>query len=79
VLAVREYFPAREASWRVPAVLLMSGSGMATGTWLAGALYDHFGYYAPAFAVGVAFNIANFMVLATLSMRRRYAANAIPA
>ena len=36
VLAVREYFPAREASWRVPVVLLLSGSGMATGTWLAG-------------------------------------------
>src|SRR4029450_7735479 len=36
VLAIREYFPAREASWRVPALLLLSGSGMATGTWLGG-------------------------------------------
>ena len=60
VLAVREYFPAREASWRVPVVLLLSGSGMATGTWLAGALYDHFGFYAPAFAAGVGFNILEF-------------------
>ncbi len=80
VLAVREYFPAREASWRVPIVLLLSGSGMATGTWLAGALYDYFGFYAPAFAAGVGFNILNFMVIATLVLRRRsYALRAIPA
>ncbi len=79
VLAVREYFPAREASWRVPVVLLLSGSGMASGTWLAGALYDHFGYYAPAFAAGVAFNVANFIVIATLVLRRRVYTNAIPA
>jgi MFS family permease len=71
VLAVREYFPAREASWRVPVVLLLSGSGMASGTWLAGALYDYFGFYAPAFAAGVAFNIANFIVIAILVLRRR--------
>ena len=37
VLAVRELFPAAEASWRVPTVLLFSGSGMAAGGWLAGA------------------------------------------
>ena len=71
MLAVREYFPAREASWRVPVVLLLSGCGMATGTWLAGALYDHFGYYAPAFAAGVAFNIANFIVHRDAGVRRR--------
>ncbi|MGH6771449.1 MAG: MFS transporter [Xanthobacteraceae bacterium] len=73
VLAVREYFPAREASWRVPVVLLLSGSGMATGTWLAGALYDSFGFYAPAFAAGVFANILNFIVIGTLVLRRRYA------
>jgi MFS family permease len=72
VLAVREYFPMREASWRVPVVLLMSGSGMATGTWLAGYLYDYFGFYAPAFAAGVAFNLANFIVITALVLRRRY-------
>jgi len=71
VLAVREYFPASEASWRVPIVLLLSGSGMATGTWLAGALYDYFGYYAPAFAAGVLSNALNFIVIAALVFRRR--------
>jgi len=70
VLAIREYFPAREASWRVPTLLLLSGSGMATGTWLAGILYDHFGYYAPAFAAGVGFNLLNFAAIATLVVRR---------
>jgi MFS family permease len=73
VLAVREYFPASEASWRVPIVLLLSGSGMATGTWLAGALYDYFGYYAPAFAAGVLSNLLNFIVIAVLVLRRRIA------
>jgi MFS family permease len=73
VLAIREYFPAREASWRVPALLLLSGSGMATGTWLAGILYDHFGYYAPAFAAGVGFNLLNFAAIGTLVLRRQLA------
>jgi MFS family permease len=71
VLTIRELFPANEASWRVPALLLMSGSGMATGNWLAGYLYDIYGYYAPAFAIAVAFNIANFCVLAILVARQR--------
>jgi MFS family permease len=70
VVAIREYYPAREAPWRVPALLLMSGSGMATGTWLAGLLYDHFGYYAPAFAAGVGANLINFTLLAILVARR---------
>jgi MFS family permease len=77
VLAVREYFPADEASWRIPALLLLSGSGMATGSYLAGVLYDSFGYYAPAFAAGVGFNLLNIAALGTLALRQRYAA--IPA
>ncbi len=73
VVAVREYFPAREASWRIPSLLLMSGSGMAAGSWLAGVLYDHFGYYAPAFAAGVGTNLINFAIIGTLVARERYA------
>jgi MFS family permease len=72
VLAVREHFPAHEAGWRVPTLLLLSGTGMATGSWLAGALYDHFGYYAPAFATGVGFNLLNFTVIAILVLRQRF-------
>ncbi len=52
VLAVRELFPASEAAWRVPTLLLFSGSGMAAGGWLAGLLYDRFGFYGAAFLVG---------------------------
>jgi hypothetical protein len=52
VLAVRELFPASEASWRVPTLLLLSGSGMAFGGWLAGAIYDYAGFYAIAFGRG---------------------------
>jgi MFS family permease len=70
VLVVRELFPSSEASWRVPMVLFVSMGGMAFGSWFAGALYDHFGYYAPAFAIGVAFNLANLMIVGTLLARQ---------
>jgi len=71
VLAIREFFPARDASWRIPIVLLFSGSGMAAGGWLAGVLYDHFGYYLPAFATGVAFNLVNLALVGTLVFRQQ--------
>jgi MFS family permease len=73
VLTIRELFPVSEAHWRVPTLLFLSGSGMATGGWLAGFLYDKFGYYGPAFGVGVAFNVANLAILAMLVLRQRMA------
>jgi MFS family permease len=66
VLALRELFPASQASWRIPTLLLFSGLGMATGGWLAGILYDHFGYYAPAFTAGIGANILNIVVVGSL-------------
>jgi len=72
VLAVRELFPASEASWRIPTLLLFSGFGMAAGGWIAGLLYDHFGYYAPAFATGVGANILNMLVVGMLVARQRF-------
>jgi MFS family permease len=72
VLAVRELFPASEASWRIPTFLLCSGGfGMAAGGWLAGLLYDHFGYYAPAFAAGVGSNILNLVLIGVLVARQQ--------
>lgn len=71
VLAVRELFPASEASWRIPTFLLFSGSGMAAGGWLAGLLYDHFGYYAPAFAAGIGANLVNLLIVGVLVGRNR--------
>jgi MFS family permease len=70
VLAVRELFPSAEASWRVPTLLFISMSGMAFGGWFAGALYDHFGFYAPAFAAGALFNVANLGVIGFLVARQ---------
>ena len=72
--AVRELFPASEATWRVPTLLLFSGSGMAFGGWLAGAIYDTVGFYAAAFAAGIAFNFAHLMVIGTLVWRQRRSA-----
>ena len=39
---------------------------MASGGWFAGLLYDHFGYYAPAFAAGLIFNAVNLLLIGTL-------------
>jgi MFS family permease len=72
VVAVRELFPSSEASWRVPTVLLFSGSGMAAGGWLAGAIYDYAGFYGAAFATGIMFNLLHLVVIGTLVLRRRY-------
>jgi MFS family permease len=70
VLAVRELFPAAEAAWRVPTVLLFSGSGMAAGGWLAGAIYDYAGFYAAAFAVGILLNLVNAAIVGALVFRQ---------
>jgi MFS family permease len=70
VLVIRELFAAREASWRVPIQLLCGGSGMAAGGWLAGEIYDQAGFYAPAFATGVLFNIINLLLIGFLVYRR---------
>ena len=72
VLAIRELFPAAQASWRIPTLLLFSGLGMASGGWIAGLIYDHYGYYAPAFATGIGSNILNLLVVGTLVARQRY-------
>lgn len=73
VLAIRDLFPAAEAAWRIPILLLCSGSGMAAGGWLAGIIYDHFGYYAPALATGIGFNLLNLALIGTLVARQRRA------
>jgi MFS family permease len=72
VLAVRELFPAAEASWRIPTVLLCSGSGMAAGAWLAGAIFDYAGFYTAAFAAGVIVNFMHISVMTMLVLRQRW-------
>ena len=68
-VVIRDLFAGPEASWRIPLTLFTAMSGMATGSWLAGRLYDHFGYYAPAFGSGVAFNLANLAIIGFLVHR----------
>jgi MFS family permease len=71
VIAIREFYPVKEANWRVPTMFFAGFLGMAAGGWGAGALYDRFGYYLPAFAVGIGFNILNLVILLTLVFRQR--------
>jgi MFS family permease len=71
VIAIREYYPVKEANWRVPTIYFAGFLGMAAGGWGAGALYDQFGYYLPAFAVGIGFNIVNLAILLALVFRQR--------
>src|SRR5579859_1320956 len=71
VLSARELFPPSQAPWRIPTLLLFSGGGMGAGSWIAGLLYDHFGYYAPAFAAGIGANILNLLVVCVLVGRQR--------
>ncbi len=70
VVSIRDLFPSAEASWRIPLVLFTSMSGMAFGSWLAGRLYDHFGFYAPAFGSGFVFNVINLALLGFLVLRQ---------
>jgi MFS family permease len=77
VVAIRELFPSSEASWRVPTMLFTGMSGMAFGGWFAGALYDHFGFYAPAFVAGALFNLANLAVIGFLVMQQARQSRAV--
>jgi MFS family permease len=70
VLTLRALFPASEASWRVPTLLMFSGSGMAAGAWMGGFLYDWFGYYAPAFFSAIGANLLNLAIVVFLLLRQ---------
>jgi MFS family permease len=76
ILASREMFPVNDAYWRMPTLLLCSGFGMAAGGWIAGVIYDYFGFYAPAFATGLGVNILNFMIISALALRQSQTAPA---
>jgi MFS family permease len=71
IVAIRELFPAEEANWRIPVVMFPGSLGMAAGGWLAGVMYDAYGFYGPAFAVGIAFNLLNMATIAPLVLRAR--------
>jgi MFS family permease len=68
-VAIRDLYPSREASWRIPTVLMTAMSGMAFGSWFAGRLFDLFLSYRVAFGSGVLFNGVNLMLILFLVSR----------
>jgi MFS family permease len=71
VLAIRDLYPSREASWRVPIMLLSGMSGMALGSWLAGTMFDRFGHYDPAFEIAFVSNLLNVVMIGALVLRQQ--------
>ncbi len=68
-VAIRDLFPSREASWRIPTVLFTAMSGMAFGSWFAGRIYDTYLSYTLAFGMGVSFNVVNLVLIGFLVSR----------
>lgn len=71
VIVIREYYAIEEANWRVPTVMFAGLLGMGSGGWGAGLVYDQFGNYQPAFAIGMALNLLNLAVVLFLVTRER--------
>jgi len=70
-IIVREYFPPREAGWRVGAVITATLLGMALGGFLSGAIFDWTGSYRAAFVNGIAWNLVNVSIAVWLLRRSR--------
>ncbi|HXP09700.1 MAG TPA: MFS transporter, partial [Acidobacteriaceae bacterium] len=68
---VRELFPAQEASFRISLAISVTLAGMALGGWMAGAIYDLTGSYAPALVNGIAWNVVNTAITFWLLHRKR--------
>ena len=68
-VAIRELMPVAEAGRRTGLVFLFGALSMGFGSWIGGVLFDVTGTYVSAFLLGVAFNVANLVVLAVLIAR----------
>ena len=68
-IIVREHFPPAEAGARVGTVLMATLFGMALGGWMSGKVFDLTGSYHAAFLNGIAFNLLNLSITATLLWR----------
>ncbi len=68
-IIVREYFPAREAGYRIGFVLFATLVGMAAGGWSSGKIFDWTGSYQAAFAHGIAWNFVNVAIVGWLIWR----------
>jgi MFS family permease len=70
-IIVREYFPPAEAGARVGTVIMCTLLGMALGGWMSGKVFDLTGSYHAAFINGIAWNLLNMSIAATLLLRVR--------
>ncbi|HEY8068978.1 MAG TPA: MFS transporter [Burkholderiales bacterium] len=73
-IIVREYFPPREAGFRVGAVLMCTLFGMALGGWMTGAIFDLTGSYRTAFINGIGWNLLN-LTIAFFLLRKSFPGN----
>lgn len=69
-LIVREYFPPKEAGFRVGLAISSTLVGMALGGWMGGVLFDETGSYRAAFINGIAWNLLNGAVAWWLLLRQ---------
>lgn len=69
-IIVREYFPPKEAGFRVSLAISSTLIGMALGGWMGGVLFDMTGSYRAAFINGIAWNLLNGAVAWWLLMRQ---------
>jgi MFS family permease len=58
-LIIRDYFPAREAGFRISLVMTATVLGMALGGWMSGKIFDLTGSYQAAFLNGILWNLLN--------------------
>ena len=70
-MIVRENLPASEAGQRIGVVLMSTVIGMAFGGWLSGWIFDQTGSYQAAFLNGIAWNLFNVTIMASLLWRTR--------
>ena len=68
-VAIRELMPVAEAGRRTGLVFLFGALSMGFGSWIGGVLFDATGNYVLAFLLGVAFNLANLVILSVLIYR----------
>lgn len=69
-LALREYLPASEVGRRTGFIVFCGACGMATGGWLAGAIFDLTGSYDYAYMLGAISNAGNLAIISTLILSR---------
>jgi MFS family permease len=69
-LIVRDFFPAREAGFRISLVLTATVFGMALGGWLSGEIFDYSGSYRWAFVHGIGWNLINMSIAVWLILRK---------